>query len=449
MYYRQYCRCCYRLVERCLLGSQPGGHQVQAELHPARDISLPLVDHGVDELAAANDDVAAAWMAASNNSVHKGVEHIDKKNSLADPCKKPCSEVPLTQQQVPSVFSVHTTIVDANEPAHGNPNEASAGVVEPCDVGTQIHQIENLEDNTLTQTEKRISQDSSEHKHAGNHLYEDDWTTEETTSTVDRDDFEADASRKFTDETHGDNLTSTAALVAQDIQTPTIENAHWKTIRSNVNGMIAAESLLNEVRANQTEQLYETNWSAAVSSRLPDSSIVGDDVEKDKLEAYAVNTATNKAHAPGDNLTLTEAQVSQDIQTPTIENTYWKTVRSNVNGMIAAESLLNEVRATQTEQLYESNWSAAASSRVPDSSIAVNDVENVQPEAIALDTTAGKTHGEHSSRTSDSRMGAFNVDKLERGADVPEHPADDADNNDHAMVSDNNATTASDADDVS
>lgn len=242
--------------------------------------------------------------------------------------------------------------MDANEPAYGKPNKTSAGVVEPSDVGTQIHQIEHLVDNTLTQTERRISQDSSEHKHAGNHLEEDDWTTEETTSTVDRDDFEADGSRKLTDEPHGDNLTSTAALVAQDIQTPTIENAHWKTVRNNVNGMIAAESLLNEVRANQTEQLYETNWSAAASSKLPDSSIVGDDVDKDKLDAYAVNTAANT------------------------------------------------------------------------------------------------DHGEPSSRPSDSPPGAFNVDKVEGGRDVPENSADDAHNNYHAMVSDNNAKTASDADDV-
>ena len=86
-----------------------------------------------------------------------------------------------------------------------------------------------------------------------------------------------------------------------------------------VRSMRALESVLEDVRCKQTEELYETDWSEAPT---PEPS-------------------------------------------PSIQ---WRMVQRVSRSLSVLDGLLNEVRCKQTEQLYDSDWNTTACSEDEDSS---------------------------------------------------------------------------------
>jgi len=147
------------------------------------------------------------------------------------------------------------------------------------------------------------------------------------------------------------------------------ESKHWSTLRAGVTSMANTKSLLNEVREKQCTKLYEDDWTVVAAGRTTDDARAsGQDrwsaVRRGVNAKIATDSLLSEMRAQqtegffeGDWTALLAAN-PQESPSRTPAQGHWDTVRSSVKAKAATDALLDDIRAQQTEELFEQDWTA-------------------------------------------------------------------------------------------
>mmetsp|Transcript_1843 Transcript_1843/g.3311 ORF Transcript_1843/g.3311 Transcript_1843/m.3311 type:complete len:177 (+) Transcript_1843:65-595(+) len=109
----------------------------------------------------------------------------------------------------------------------------------------------------------------------------------------------------------------------------------WGKLRASVVTATVMDSVLNQVRSEQAEKLYDSDWTVAHSEHAASDAECSEVGHEDAASAISALT-----------MTPVRSESSQK----------WGKVRAMVATSTAMESVLNKVRFEQTEKLYNSDW---------------------------------------------------------------------------------------------